>query len=132
MTQPTDNLLYSKYIMNVRFGEKLLILFLGSFVILTVLGSLYRFIIIQDYLVTYEIDCDPETQYCYTGCEDDECFEEYFYQEIERHASMLLHLCGADISDCEDASTCTAGELECTVTTCDLTDTFNECAGPNK
>jgi len=104
---------------------------LCAFIGLTVLTSYYRYVIAQDFMVTYEIDCDPTSTYCYIGCEDDDCTEEYFYQEVERYAATLLEFCGEDITDCEASYTCMTNEADCYVTSCNAGDSPDECAGPN-
>jgi hypothetical protein len=42
------------------------------------LVSYARFFVLDDYIVMYEGDCDPYTESCFIGCEDDECTEEYY------------------------------------------------------
>ena len=99
--------------------------------ILAVISSFYRYVVLQDFLVSYEIDCDPTTSYCFIGCEDDDCSEEYYYQEIERYAPSLIDLCGQNIDECEEAFTCTQDEVECSLVSCDPEDTNYECSEPN-
>jgi len=118
--------------MNASKVNKGLLLFLCTLTTFTILTSYYRYVVATDFLVSYEIDCDPTVANCYIGCEDDDCSEEYYYQEIERHASTLLNLCGYDISDCDAAYTCMIGEDDCSLFSCDPTEEANECAVPNK
>ena len=92
----------------------LLILFVAL-----VASSYYRFIVLQDYYVLYEVSCDPYSQDCYIGCEDDLCEEEYHYALIERHAPAIHDLCGSDITDCEEAEFCAEDETDCSVMLCD-------------
>ncbi|MCD5381566.1 MAG: hypothetical protein LR008_03255 [Candidatus Pacebacteria bacterium] len=87
--------------------------------ILTVVASYYRFLVLNDHPVAYEGFCDPYTEECFVGCEDDECLEESYYTEVERYAPTLLRLCGDDISDCEAANTCTENEDGCSVAYCE-------------
>lgn len=112
-------------------NNRLFITLLLAFVVFTVFASFYRFVIAQDFMVTYEIDCDPQSAYCYVGCEDDECLEEYYYQEIERYAPTLLNLCGSDITDCAAALSCMSDEMDCSVYSCDPQESPEECLGPN-
>lgn len=86
-----------------------------------------RFMVKHDYMVTYERDCDPATESCYIGCEDDECTEEYYYSLIEKYAADVYGECGPDITDCEAASVCLDEERSCTITYCDL-EAGEECA----
>ena len=84
-------------------------------------SSYVRFIVQNDYLVSFEGECDPYSESCYEGCEDEECTEVYYYSIIERHASELSNLCGSDISDCDDAFVCQPAVENCSVTYCDET-----------
>lgn len=82
-------------------------------------ASYYRFMMLQDYLVAYEGECDPYTQVCFAGCEDDECTSEYYYSQIEKYAPNVFEQCGKDITDCESAFTCIPDDGEkCSITFC--------------
>lgn len=86
--------------------------------------------VLHDYVVSYEIDCDPAENSCFIGCEDEECTEEYFYAKIERHASDLESLCSGNVINCEFANICTYEELQCHIEycssgDCDEINTFN-------
>jgi len=73
--------------------------------------------VVGDYTVTYEIDCDPNTTSCFVGCEDEDCTENYYYSYMTRQAKVVENLCGEDITDCEAALSCQTGE-ECYVELC--------------
>jgi len=92
------------------------------FVVLIVLStsaSYHRFIVLQDYLVAYEGECDPYTQVCFIGCEDDECISEYYYSQMEKYAPNVFEQCGKDITDCEKAYVCLSEDGEkCSITFC--------------
>lgn len=92
-----------------------------------VLGSFYRFVILKDYLVAYEGECDPETESCFVGCEDDECLEFYYHSVIERKANEIYSLCGPDISECNEAYFCPETESNCSIYYCDATSSQDEC-----
>lgn len=87
-------------------------------VILFVIASFYKFIIIHDYVVSYEGDCDPGESSCYVYCETDECDEPFYYTIIERDASHLYNLCGDDVTTCNEAYTCTDDD-SCTIFFCE-------------
>ncbi len=93
-----------------------------SIIILLVLliGSSYvRFMVNYDYLISYELECSPETTPCFIGCEDEECSEEYYYTKIEKYAADLRRQCGVDITDCENSYYCLAeGDSQCSITYC--------------
>lgn len=90
--------------------------------------SYNRFVTQHDYMVTYEKDCDPAAESCYVGCVDEACEEQYTYALIEKHAADVYAQCGPDISDCEDAFTCTDSDTACSITYCDAETEADACA----
>jgi hypothetical protein len=91
----------------------------------------YRFMIKHNYIMSYEGVCDPYTESCFVGCEDDECTEEYYYSNVQKYAADLYAMCGKDITDCEAANECLLGDRNCSVTYCDpasgvVCEVFNE------
>ena len=112
----------------MNFGDKVFKWFLFLLAVLFVLTSYYRFLVIHDYLVAYEGECDPYTQVCFVGCEDDECSSEYYYSQVEKYAPNVYEQCGKDITDCESASRCLPEDGEqCSVTYCDPGTDGDEC-----
>ena len=83
--------------------------------ILVICGSFYRFISLEDYLVSYKGDCDPDIEICYEYCEDNECF---YYSIIERTASEVISLCGKDVTECDEAYECRNDVEECSIHFC--------------
>ena len=79
-----------------------------------------RFLIKQDYLVSYEGECDASINNCFVGCEDDECTKEYYYTKVEKYAPDLYRECGSDITDCAEASICLPSDRVCFVRYCNL------------
>jgi hypothetical protein len=98
-----------------------------AMLLIATIAIFYRFMVLNDYLVTYEIDCDPQTESCYEGCDNDECTEYYYYAYITREASVVNNLCGADITGCELGGYCQASETNCQIETC----TGTECSNPD-
>lgn len=93
-----------------------------SILVLTIIAasaSYYRFMVLGDYIVSYEGPCDPETESCYVDCEDEECTTEYYYTVIERNAAEIFEKCGEDITDCDAAYECQSDAAECSITYCD-------------
>jgi hypothetical protein len=115
----------------MHFQKYILIYTIVPLFVITVTASYYRFMVANDYMVSYEGDCDPYTEQCYIGCEDDECTEEYFYTIIQKHAVDLLNTCGDDINDCDDAYTCLESDRECSITYCDFENNANVCETMN-
>lgn len=83
-------------------------------------------------MVEYEGICDPVTEKCFIGCEDDECTIEYYYSEIVKYAPDLQRECGNDITDCEAANICLPNDRECLVTYCDSETDGDVCSSPNE
>lgn len=80
--------------------------------------SFHRFLIAEAYTVSYEGECDPVTQSCFVGCEDEICAEPYYYARIERTTAEIRSACGPDITDCDYAAACELSDTGCTVTYC--------------
>jgi hypothetical protein len=78
----------------------------------------YRFMVEADYIVEYEGACDPATESCFIGCEDDECLEPYYYAWIRKPATDVYAACGEDVLGCTEAETCAPSDEECSVTYC--------------
>ena len=86
--------------------------------VLFIATSFYKFVVLHDYTVSYEGDCNPEESSCYIYCETDQCDEPFYYTIIERDASRLYNLCGSDVTTCDEAYTCTADE-SCAIFFCE-------------
>jgi hypothetical protein len=84
--------------------------------------------VLHDYVVAYEGDCDPYTENCFVGCEDDECTENYYYSLVQKYAADVKAQCGTDITDCEDAYKCLPEDGDqCDVTYCNPAIDGNVC-----
>lgn len=103
-----------------HFRKNFFFYIITSLIIVVGVISYSRLFINQDYLVEYEGECDPITENCFVGCEDDECTEEYYYTKIIKYAPDLNQQCGKDITDCESANICLSDDRECSVTYCDI------------
>jgi len=76
--------------------------------------------VLNDYVVAYEGNCDPYTESCFIGCEDDECTEEYYYSMVQKYAPNVKAQCGVDITDCDAAYECLSEDGDqCEITYCD-------------
>lgn len=107
--------------MVVHLKKYFLLYTLLPLLILTIAASFFRFMVSYDYLVSYEGPCDESFQSCFVYCEDEACTEPFYYSMIERNASLLRDLCGAEVNvlDCEAASSCQPDDHSCTVIYCD-------------
>lgn len=90
----------------------------GLFAVL-LFSSWMRFMVNYDYIVTYEAACDPYSNVCFIGCEDAECFQPYYYANMQKYAADLYRQCGNDIRECKEAEACLPGDRSCTITYCD-------------
>lgn len=107
------------------FKQNFLKLTLLPLLVLAISASFYRFFILKDYDVLYEVECDPYTESCYVWCEDDECLEPFYYNYITKSAGDLLPYCGLDITDCEESYYCLESDEVCEMEFCDSN--FDEC-----
>lgn len=94
------------------FQNNFLSLILTILFVLLAASSYLRFVHNYDYMVTYEADCNPATESCFVGCEDEECTSKYYYKYIYKYAANLYQQCGIDITDCSDAQICLPTEQD--------------------
>lgn len=87
--------------------------------VVLLISLFYRFHVQQDYLVSYEGDCDPVTQSCFVYCETEECSDPFYYSIIERNADRLSNICGDDVTACAEAYSC-SNDTSCSVYFCDI------------
>ena len=104
---------YKKFLSNNFF--LLVILFA---VIIVVFLSYNRFIVRHDYIVGYEGVCDSLAEKCFVAV-DDESGEKYLYTKMQKYEPDLYAECGADITDCKEASVCLPNDRDCLITYCD-------------
>jgi hypothetical protein len=104
---------------HTHLSDRILSYVLVPTIIVLIFISYFRFVVYRDYIVEYERECNPATEDCFIGCEDDACTEEYYYSLMTKYASDLYSECGADITDCEEAQICLPDDRECSITYCD-------------
>ena len=109
----------------MHFRKYILVYTLLPLVVLTIAASYYRFMVVMDYTVSYEGDCDPYTSDCFVGCEDDNCNVKYYYTKVKRYAHDFYNLCGDDVLQCEYFNACTSSEATCSISYCDSS--YGEC-----
>jgi hypothetical protein len=115
---------------NKHFQNYFLIYFLVISTVIVGSISFYRFMVKGDYIVGYEGECSPGAGSCFTGCEDDACTQTYYYTLMKKYAPDLYRECGADITDCDDASICLPDDRDCSVTYCDDNASNDTCFDP--
>lgn len=95
---------------------------------LFVISAFVRFMVMHDYVIAYEGECDPIMSSCFVGCEDEECTTEYYYTHIQKYASDLFRQCGNSIEDCEYATMCFPSDQNCSITYCDSSEEGEVCS----
>ncbi|MCA9363583.1 hypothetical protein KC851_04660 [Candidatus Kaiserbacteria bacterium] len=109
------------------------------------LATYYKFVILEDFYYYAEIDCDPETETCFTWiCDPEVDGEEYctgdlaedtwYYKSIERYAYDTLE-CDPYGENCLTTE-CADNEEACYITNCtpELVEEYEldyECTDPN-
>ncbi len=87
----------------------------------SVVATYIRIVEKGDYLIRYNIPCDPSKQACFSEqtCDDsgNNC-ETTYYSSMQRIESNLARVCGSDISTCASANECMQGEVGCSVKLC--------------
>ncbi len=108
------------------WAEKILFIVFALLIAGSVAVSYYKFMVVRDYIIQAEAECDPYTEACFVYVCDPEAGEECtgdpvedtsYYKLIHRNAKNIP-LCDPNDEDCE-ALTCPEGEEECTITLCD-------------
>jgi len=121
--------LYELFLRNLGKHYFFYLIILSIFIV--GISSYYRFLNNYDYLVEYEQTCDPATETCFIGCDDDSCNKKYYYFKIQKYALDLHNQCGEDITDCESAKRCDSGDHKCNVIYCNsVTEEGNNCSDP--
>jgi len=92
-------------------------------------ASFVRFIVLRDYIIETQVDCDPSLEACFMWeCdpeseEDGEMCtgnpeEDTWYYKIIRKNAMNIPICNSAADECEPI-TCIKGELECEYILCE-------------
>ena len=104
----------------MKFRDNILLYMLVPLVILCAAYSYFRFMVAHDYMIAYEGTCDPATQDCFIGCNDDACTDVYYYAKVQKYAVNLYAQCGEDITNCDAANACLpVDDQKCSITYCD-------------
>lgn len=112
---------------HINFRDNIISFILIPLIILIGCISFFRFMVFQDYVVSYEGSCDPSINSCFVGCEDDACTKEYFYFKMQKYAPDLYAQCGKDITNCEVANKCMPDDRKCSIVYCDPEINTDEC-----
>lgn len=105
--------------------SKILFWVVATLIVLSISASYYRYMVLHDYIVEAQIDCDPQLENCFVWqCDieiDGECSEDpeqniWYYKYLYRNAKNIP-LCDPADEQCT-ALTCPDGEAECEYVTC--------------
>jgi hypothetical protein len=94
-----------------------------------------RIYVERDYMISAEIDCDPEVNSCYVWVDEEgeygEVGEVWYYALISKKASSFS-ICNPHREECEDELYCADDEEDCEVYYCEPEEVGDgeECAGP--
>jgi hypothetical protein len=101
---------------------KILYFFTLIIVFFVVVITFYKIFILHDYLISYEVSCDPKIESCFVvvcdeetgeGCDIDD--SEKYYKLVEKKAFNAVK-CSSDDSNC---LSCQEGETDCIAIFCD-------------
>jgi len=130
----------SLLIPKISMDKKSKILFLVFFIVLagSVLVTYYRYIVIKDYIIEAQINCDPMAEACFVSVCDpengEECTgnpeEDISYYKILHRNAKYIPLCDPQAADCPVAS-CQSAEEDCLVTLCDASMEDAVCSDPD-
>jgi hypothetical protein len=116
--------------MNIKIKKFYYIALILAVLVVTAL-VVNRIFIKHDYLISYEIPCDPETEDCFVyTCDpevDTECDPtegDSYYKIVEKKAYNAI-MCSEEDYEC---LSCAESEENCTVTFCDASDENNTCS----
>lgn len=104
-------------------------IFLGVFVLLSLLSvsaSYYRFMVLHDYVIEAEVDCDSSVESCFVWecdpsvegeCTGDPEYDTWYYKIVSRNAQYIPE-CMPDDTDCDQFSCSPQTEEDCSYVYC--------------
>ncbi len=98
----------------------ILLYVMGILILVSVGVTFYRYMILKDYQVITEIECNPEIENCFVRTEEDGTIS--YYKIISRNAANIPLCDPAQDESCR-ALVCEAEELKCEITFCSPKDT---------
>ena len=110
---------------------KILYIVTLTFIFFIVVITFYKVFILHDYLISYEVSCDPSVENCFivecdqeTGEGCDVSDSEKYYKLVEKKEFNAIK-CPSDDSNC---LLCQKDETDCTITLCDPSTGENSCS----
>jgi len=115
--------------------KTMLWLLLISGLLYSIIATYIRIIEKGDYIIRYNISCNPSSQACFSEQQCDESgnnCQTTYYSSMQRIESNLARVCGSDsdISTCVLADKCMEGEAGCSIKLCNPN--IDTCANSQK
>jgi hypothetical protein len=105
--------------------SKILLGILGVVIVLSVSTSYYRFLVLHDYVIETEIDCDPTYESCFTwecDSESEECTgnpeEDIWYYKLAYRNAKNIPACDLNDETCNQFACPEGGEADCVEILC--------------
>jgi hypothetical protein len=117
--------------------SKILFLVFGLLLAGSLLATYYRYIVVKDYVIEAQVNCDPLTEQCFVVVCDPEMGEECsgnreedtsYYKILHRNARHIP-ACNPEAPDCP-VTACQVGEEGCFVILCDPSVEGATCSDP--
>lgn len=124
--------------------SKILFSLFGILIVLSVSASYYRFIVLHDYIIEAQVDCDPSSERCFVWeCDpsiEGECTgnpdeDTWYFKIAHRNAKNIIE-CDSDDKEClpfvcleEKEESCS--ETLCTEETVATYSTYESCTNPD-
>ena len=117
----------------MRFRDKFFLLILVLLCVWCIGYSFLRFMVVHDYMITYQGKCDPTVHTCFVSCSDDACTSNEYYDKVQKYAVNIYAQCGSDITNCDDANLCLPQhDQKCFITYCDPKIDGSSCETPDE
>ncbi|MDQ5954224.1 MAG: hypothetical protein QG583_152 [Patescibacteria group bacterium] len=98
---------------------------------LVVIFTFYKIFILRDYLISYQVACDPNTESCFIlECDQEEGEDcnidesEKYFKLVEKKAFNAVKCSSGDVN----CLLCQGNEMDCTTTMCDPLVEENYCS----
>lgn len=124
-----------------RHFSEVFYVFLALIIVGATFAAYERFVVLHDYVIETEIECDPSVDACFVAIcdpEEEECAgdpeeDTSFYKLISRNVSAFPDCSSSAESACQQPDVCGEDEKECVATLCDTenaSDRETECTNP--
>jgi hypothetical protein len=110
-------------------GSKILLVAFVFLIVLAVSASYYKFVVLRDFVIEAQVDCDPTSESCFVWeCDpgiEDECTgieeDDTWYYKIAHRNAKNIPLCNTDDETCLPFTCPDEGEAQCDEILCSET-----------